>query len=298
LRTSSRLLEDSKIEHDNVIWQLKEKLACLRHKSGKNFQGQTRDTYDSIDSHIHVVKTLFESYSDILPTLGKTFQESEDLPEFQFMPDTMNKIYMECKMPIPSDDSLDGLDQKQVNIASKITSPLTKPIEKKGFAWSLLSKITNSLDEPKPRSTKSQDSTISQEGNTSMSKNSTSSFGIEALKEWETEIFRPILGGIPAKEFDKKITQLIEKGNYVPSMKRGLLWRKLVSNRGRISRRLFKLLLGLLDKASPSVKDSIVKDMDRTYGEFKESPTYRDVKNESIKVLQLFDVAKRLISDS
>lgn len=298
MRTSSRLLEDSKVEHDNVIHQLKEKLALLRYKSGKNFQGQTRETNESIESHLHVVKSLFETYSDILPAMEKSVKEADNIPEFQFDPDTMEKIYLECNMTIPSDKSFDNLSQKSQKTDSNFSEESNKSNENKGFGWNILSKFSLGFDDSKSTSTKSQNSSSKRNGNGNLDRKIVQENSIDGAKEWEIEIFRPILGGMAAKALDKKITHLIESGNYVPPKNRGLLWRKLVSNRGRINRRLFKLLLGLLDKASPSVRESIIKDMDRTYGEFKTSQTYCDVKNESIKVLQLFDVVRRLPADT
>ena len=291
-------MEEAKIENDRVIRQLKEHLGSLKCRNTKNFQGQTRESNESLDSHFHLVKTLMENYAELLPTLGKSLSEMKVVKEFEFDPDTVSKIYRESNMVAPLEDSIDAFEQRPSKEAKQSNNQIKEVSEKKGFGWSLLSKITNGLNDDKPPSTKSQGSTLTQETNGSVGRNSQLDISVEADKEWEIEVFRPILSGLPAKSLDLKITHLIESGNYVPSKKRGLLWRKLVSNRGRLNRRLFMLLLGLMDKANPSVRESIVKDMDRTYGEFKISPTYCEVKNEAIKVLQLFDVTQRLNPDS
>lgn len=232
-----------------------------------------------------------------MPTHEKSIKDVKHEQEFEFDPDTLEKIYKECSITSVPEDSLDLADFKMIKSNSTLSAPGKQPPEKKSFAWNLLNKITNGLNDSKTPRERSPELAISQDRNGSHSRSSIVDISIEADREWESEVFRPILHGVPAKALDNNIMKLIESGNYVPSKKRGLLWRKLVSNRGRINKRLFMLLLAQLDNASPSVRESIVKDMDRTYGEYKASPTYCDVKNESIKVLQLFDVTKEINQD-
>lgn len=295
LRSASRLLEDSKIEYDNVISQLREKLMVLKNVPMKQATGQTRETCEGIESHIHLVNSLYESYSDILPTLEKSLADVKVEHEFDFDSETMIKIYQETNPDKLMGGSLECSPYTGPDKSLTISTPKKEQQEKKGFTWDILRKLTNGLSDSKP-----SNQTVELEANSldkrksggSLPELDTSSGSAKQEKEWDSEVFKVMQSGVPAKKLEDRITHLITSGNPVPIKKRGILWRDLIGNRGRINKRLFRLLLGLLEKASPQVKEVIIKDMDRTYSDYKISPTYCHVKSESVKILQLFDVTE------
>ena len=287
---ASRLLAESKVEYENVTRQLRDKLTELKCRPVRDFRGQTRESCAGLESHMHLVSSLYESYSDILPTLEKSLADVKVEQEFSFDPSTMVQIYQESSPSPPPEDSAEPSSRMGSGRDSGVSTPLMEVPSKQSFTWDILRKLTGGKPDTKATQARSSNGKMSL-GKSAELNASTES--VQQEREWDSEVFRVMQSGVPAKALETRISNLIASGNGVPGKKRGLLWRSLIGNRGRINRRLFRLLLGLLDKASTQVRESIVKDMDRTYSDFKVSPTYCQVKSEAVKVLQLFDVGWR-----
>lgn len=107
---------------------------------------------------------------------------------------------------------------------------------------------------------------------------------------WRREIFDRLEAGVSVHELSNSIARRIRSGKDIPPEQRGMLWRKLLGNQCKINRKLFTSLVSRLDRVTINTRESIYKDIERTYSEFKPSETYQQIKKDVFLVLELFDV--------
>lgn len=239
---------------------------------------ETLDTHESIEHQIKLIGLLRETYSDVCPTLQNSLKDVKIEGEFDYDPMTIEKIYSECGH---SHESIFETGQKTRGKQGE------KSAEKSSlFDWNLLKRFQAKSDEKQQR----EDSPDDPNTRSGSERSIPLEDRVKVARVWEKEVIMPLSNGVEASVLLPKIKSLLKRGSMVPSHFRGEIWRRLLGNRSRINKRLFKLLLAQLPMASVQVKEAIVKDMDRTYSEFKQSVTYRRVRSESVKVLQLFDV--------
>ena len=270
---------------------MREKLAILKHKPRSTISSQTAETSKRLDDHFKLVKTVYQESQDLIPIWQKSLGDVKINNEFYFDPNTLVNIHKETEIGSSLEDESD-LTQSRSRSGERqneVALPVEKveKIEKKWSMSGLLRKISDSLgDQKRGLISFSADSNNL---NSAILKTDDAD-SVKKARDWEKEVFLHLDQGQPFKQLEDKIVSLIMAGNSPPSYLRGRLWIKALGNRSRINRRLFKLLYSQLDSASPLVKDSIVKDMDRTYSEFKISNTFIHIRAEATKILQLWDI--------
>jgi len=264
---------------------------------------QTLETSRTIDNHIRLAKTVFDKYSDVYSILKKSLDDVNMEKAFDFEPHTLRNIYQEqaANLLDESSDTKDSGDFKVTKSSLVQNNPseqAAKVPEKKSFMSDIFKKITNGLGDNKlvGNFLGDPETPITALNNSKSSGNLSGGSRIEEpdseklAKVWQKEIFNLLDNEVPFKKLESKVISLIVSGNSPPAHLRGRLWGKALGNRSRINKRLFKLLYAQLDQSSPAVKESIIKDMDRTYSDFKGSETFRYVRSESIKILQLWEM--------
>ena len=276
---SKKTIEESIEENNMMIRGLKDKIDQLVSVSKRSVQLQTVDTVQSIESHVRLISVLKEAYSDFNFTLQKSIKEVRIERELEYNEDTIEDMYRECGK------TADII--QEVNLSHKDDEKKEKVESGKEsiFSWNILKKFRSKSNEKKGSSQSRLEETRS---NSVQSVRLSSEEDID--KVWEKQVLGPLYQGKSLEELTPGINSLIKSGQSVSSRRRGLFWRKLLGNRGKITKRLFKLLLVQLNTPNQSVKESIIKDMDRTYSEFKTSAVFQHVRSESVKILQLFDV--------
>ena len=266
------MLEQSSIEQQIVIKGLKDALKKLLSTPTACSASQTDETSELLDEKMSSISVFLENYQDLYPQLAKSGTDvKKNTPEFTYSDTTILEVLAECGFP----------KQPSVFSADSRASP-----PKKAFDWSFLKKLTGQAE--------SKDSQKSAEPSPRTPLISSTPEGSRADKEWEKEVITPVARqGEPISLYISRMNTMNRAGNAVPWVWRGLVWRKLIGNKSRITPRIFTMLLPLLPKANPAVLELIVQDVDRAFPEFSRSPTFTYIKSEAIKTLQLFEVRSR-----
>lgn len=275
-----RVLEQSSIEQKVVINNLKEILKKLLSSPTVSSAVQTDETSESLDAKMSDISMFLENYQDLYPQLAKSASDiKKNTPEFTYSETMILEILTECGFGI---DTVRHKQSSSVSAESR-TSPPKKP-----FDWSFFKKLTGqSASQDSQKSFEQQESEVSPRTPLIYS----TPEGSKADREWEKEIITPVArNGEPISLYTSRMNSMNRAGNPVPWVWRGLVWRKLIGNKSRITPRIFTMLLPLLPKANPAVLELIVQDVDRAFPEFSRSPTFTYIKSESIKILQLFEV--------
>lgn len=280
-----RVLEQSSIEQKVVINDLKDTLKKLLAAPTSSKEVQTDETSELLDDKMNGIAVFLENYQDLYPQLTKFGPEiKSNSPEFVYSETTILEILNECGFDLhpakhrePEPEAGDGKARD---------SP-----QKKAFDWGFFKKLTGRGSSQESQR-KQEHQAVETSPKTPLIHSSPK--GAKADKEWEKEVVLPVAQqGYPISLFFSRMSALNRAGNAVPWVRRGLIWRKLIGNKSRITRRIFTMLLPLLPKANPSVLELIIQDVDQAFPDYSRSPTFTYIKSESIKILQLFEVADR-----
>lgn len=278
-----RVLEQSSIEQKVVINDLKDTLKKLLAAPTSSKEVQTAETSELLDEKMNGIAVFLENYQDLYPQLTKFGPEiKSNSPEFVYSETTILEILNECGF---------GLQPVKPKEPEASDGKSSDSPQKKAFDWGFFKKLTG-RDSSQESQRKQEQQAADATPKTPLIHSSPK--GAKADKEWEKEVILPVAQqGYPISLFFSRMSALNRAGNAVPWVRRGLIWRKLIGNKSRITRRIFTMLLPLLPKANPSVLELIIQDVDQAFPDYSRSPTFTYIKSESIKILQLFEVADR-----
>lgn len=292
----NQLLNQRCIEQRNVIDQLKTQLHALLAKSTKDQCVATDETNETIQKALDKIRPYKDKYQDLYPTLAKlVIEDTMPRAEVEYDDRTVKTILEEAYGPVIS---LSGMSSSNVSSKSNLSSAQPSPRDpptinsqtmspnldnskKKGFDWGIFKKFTGAdKDTSSGSHQKSKDANLKEKSS-------------KSLKEWEN-ILSEIGKGKSVWALRTKIENQFKAGSSIPQHMRCVLWGKLLGNRSRVTSRIYKMLLLQLPNANPQVKKCIVLDVNRSFSALSKSEEFEKVKQESIKILQLFEV--KLIS--
>jgi len=275
-----KVLEQSSIEQKVVIKDLKDTLKMLLTPPTDCKQVQTDETSAALDGKMSGISLFLENYQDLYPQLTKSGPEvKKNTLEFSYSDSTILDILAECGF---------GITTAMLNHHQSATTDTKDSPSKKSFDWSFFKKLTGQSSAEEGPKTLEQQAT---EASPRTPLIHCTPEGSKADREWEKEVITPVSRhGDPISLFTSRMNAMNRSGNAVPWVFRGLVWRKLIGNKSRITPRIFTMLLPLLPKANPAVLELIIQDVDRAFPDYSRSPTFTYIKSESIKILQLFEV--------
>ena len=303
---ANRLLEQATIEQKNVIRDLKAQMMALLTVPTREGSTMTEESSLDIDKELSIVRPFHEKYEDLYPQLNRSASVDKERPhEFEFYLDTMQTCLKEAGLTYALEDApatiSDSLSTNSNNsnegyspylpspekeklvtvelLPKDIFADRTEEVPKKeGFAWgSFFKRISPSItqNEPKGQKVKTAEQSVSE--------------FLKRVKEWE-KIATPVFNGENIWIHKQRMNGLLEGGVAIPYRIRGLIWRKCLGNRSRITGRIFQMLLAQLKDANPEVHHRISQDVSKVFPQFSESKTFKEVQDESIKILQMFEL--------
>lgn len=272
------------IEQANIINELKQKLSSLAGVSVSRSEGSCQTVYSFKDylNEKKIAENMSISEVQGILRVPKEFMKITDISShLSYEKDTMPRIFGEVSASETSANPEMKAEEKPVPENQEM------PAKKNGFDFKgLFKKITDGISE-----IKSPQALLSLENSTSPITNKRLSNDCWAEERtWEKEILGPLRRGTPIRSIQNKFSQLVKTGVRLPFYLRGEFWGLILQNRCRVTHRMFKALLTRVEMADPSVKESIKRDMDRTYSELRGSEGYLRLREDATLVLQLFEV--------
>lgn len=289
----NQLLTQSCIEQRNVIQDLKSQLKVLLSINTRDQCVATNETNESIQKAIDILKPFKEKFQDLYPVLSKlVVQDAVPREEVEYDENTVGSILKEVygtenerevKMTddsgsIQLSTSQDAIEQspllhKATSADQKKTPIMQATNTNKGSAWDIFKKLAGVTDEKEK--TSSSQPEILNKGSKS--------------KEWEN-IFTLLRKGESVFSVKSKMDNLFKAKSHIPQKYRGMIWSRLIGNRSRVTPRIYNMLLLQLPQANPHTKECILRDVERTFYQFSKSEKFQQIKIQTIKILQLFEV--------
>ena len=288
----NKLLTQSCIEQRNVINELKAQLHEILTKSTKDECVSTDETNETIQKALNKISPYKEMYQDLYPTLSKlviqdTMPREDVVYDDQTVQIIMEEAYgtkLECSGISSSNvSSFSNLSETlpsprdRQNSNSQTMTPNKETAKKKGFDWGIFGKLTGSGKE------------ASNSGNNTQVVPNNKEKSDKRQKEWDN-ILGEIRKGKSVWILKHKIETQFKNGSFIPQNMRCVIWGRLLGNRSRVTPRIYRMLLLQLPNANPQVKKCIVLDVNRSFSNLSKSAAFEKVKQESIKILQLFEV--------
>lgn len=290
-------LTETCIEQRNVVQSLKSQLQDILLKSTADQCIQTEETSETIQKALDKIAPFKDRYQDLYPNLSKLIvQDAMPREEIEFDDRTVDSILSEAlglqqTTSEPDSSNLSSQSNLSENMhASPLEPklPLSKSKENKveskksGFDWGILKKLAGA---DKEKNSPDFDSRleVSSEKQTTQTK---------AQKEWEN-ILGEISKGKSVWTLKNRIDFQLKASCFIPQKKRGSIWRRLLGNRSRVTPRIYKMLLLQLPNSNPHVKKCIMLDVNRSFSKLANSQAFEKVKEEAIRILQLFEVSYR-----
>jgi hypothetical protein len=297
----NKLLTQDCIEQRNVIQELKTQLHQLLTKATMDQCLSTDETNETIQKALDKIRPYKDMYQDLYPTLSKlVIQDTMPREDMVYDKNTVHTILEEAYGPnlgyssisssnVSSHSNLSGNlsgnlsehhhSPRDIDITkSQIMTPNKDTAQKKGFDWGIFGKFTSGNKE------------IVNTGENQQFAPNHKDKSDKRQKEWDS-IHGEINKGKTVWILKKRIEAQFKNGSFIPQNMRSVIWRRLLGNRSRVTARIYRMLMLQLPNANPQVKKCIVLDVNRSFANLSKSAAFETVKQESIKILQLFEVA-------